>query len=190
MKRDLRSSIIDGHFCQVNQRAFTLSELLVTVLLVGILSSAALPNFFRQLQKTKQAEAANILTFLSTSVMGYMDEFGRAPTTWEELSEISTVMTPSGPVTSASGKLSCEITIQSGNYTIYRTNGKTTFTKCSAITSDIFIFEAVPTSTNQTAASFNAISCVDSELGISDLKLGNKNASGAVDKTHLIKACQ
>ena len=171
-------------------KGFTLSEMMITVVIMGILMSIALPSFFRQLQKTKQAEAANILTFLSTSVMGYMDEFGRAPTTWEELSEISTVMTPSGPVTSTSGKLSCEITIQSGNYTIYRTNGKTTFTKCSAITSDIFIFEAVPTSTNQTAASFNAISCVDSELGISDLKLGNKDASGAVDKTHLIKACQ
>lgn len=171
-------------------KGFTLSEMMITIVIMGILMSIALPSFFRQLQKTKQSEVANILTFLSTSVMGYMDEFGRAPTTWEELNEISTVMTPSGPVTSASGKLSCEITIQSGNYTIYRTNGKTTFTKCSAITSDTFIFEAVPTSTNQTAASFNAISCVDSELGISDLKLGNKDSSSAVDKTHLINACQ
>ena len=171
-------------------KGFTLTETMITVAIIGILMSISLPSYFRQVQKTKQGEAANILTFLSTSVMGYVDEFGTTPTTWEELSEISTVMTPSGPVTSASGKLSCEITIQSGNYTIYRTNGKTTFTKCSAITSDTFIFEAVPTSTNQTAASFNAISCVDSELGISDLKLGNKDASGAVDKTHLIKACQ
>ena len=174
---------------QTNKSGFTLIEVLIAVGLVGILSSISIPSFFRQFQKTKQAEAANILTFLSTSVMSYVDEFGITPTTWEELSEISTVMTPSGPVTNASGKLTCGITIQSGNYTVHRTNGKTNFTKCSDITSDTFIFEAVPTSTNKAAASFNAISCVNSELGISDLKLGNKDNPGAVDKTHLINAC-
>ena len=175
---------IDSH------QAFTITELLITITIISILSSIALPSYFRQLQKTKQGEAANILTFLSTSVMGYVDEFGTTPTTWEELSEISTVMTPSGPVTSASGKLSCEITIQSGDYTIHRTNGGPDFTKCSPITSDTFIFEAVPTSQNQGAAAFNVISCVDSKLGVSDLKLGKKDASGAVDKTNLIGICQ
>jgi len=105
------------------KNGFTLTEALITTVKIRILSSIALPSYFRQLQKTKQGEAANILTFFSTSVMGYVDEFGTTPTTWEELSEISTVMTPSGPVTSASGELSCEITIQSGDYTIHRTNG-------------------------------------------------------------------
>lgn len=169
---------------------YSLSELLITVAIISILCSIAVPGYFRQLQKTKQGEAANILTFLSTSVMGYVDEFGTTPTTWEELSEISTVMTPSGPVTSTSGKLTCGITIQSGDYTIHRTNGATDFTKCSPITSDTFIFEAVPTSQNQGAAAFNVISCVDSKLGVSDLKLGSKDASGAVDKTNLISICQ
>ena len=171
-------------------QGLTITELLITIVLIGILSSIALPSYFRQLQKTKQGEAANILTFLSTSVMGYVDEFGTTPTTWEELSEISTVMTPSGPVTSASGKLTCEITIQSGDYTIHRTNGDPNFIKCSPITSDTFIFEAVPTSQNQGAAAFNVISCVDSKLGVSDLKLGSKDASSAVDKTNLISICQ
>ena len=175
---------IDSH------QAFTITELLITITIISILSSIALPSYFRQLQKTKQGEAANILTFLSTSVMGYVDEFGTTPTTWEELSEISTVMTPSGPVTSASGKLSCGITIQSGDYSIHRTNGDPNFIKCSPITSDTFIFEAVPTSQNQGAAAFNVISCVDSKLGVSDLKLGSKDASGAVDKTNLISICQ
>ena len=168
----------------------TITELLVTTALIAILSSISLPSYFRQLQKTKQGEAANILTFLSTSVMGYVDEFGTTPTTWEELSEISTVMTPSGPVTSSSGKLTCGITIQSGDYTIHRTNGDPNFIKCSPITSDTFIFEAVPTSQNQGAAGFNVISCVDSKLGVSDLKLGSKDTSGAVDKTNLISICQ
>lgn len=171
-------------------KGFTLTETMITVAIIGILASIALPSYFRQLQKTKQREAANILTFLSTSVMGYVDEFGTTPETWEELSEISTVMTPFGPVTSASGKLTCEITIQSGDYTIHRTNGDPNFIKCSPITSDTFIFEAVPTSQNQGAAAFNVISCVDSKLGVSDLKLGSKNASGAVDKDNLISICR
>ena len=173
-----------------NSKGFTLTETMITVAIIGILMSISVPSYFRQVQKTKQGEAANILTFLSTSVMGYVDEFGTTPTTWEELSEISTVMTPSGPVTSASGKLTCEITIQSGDYTIHRTNGDPNFIKCSPITSNTFIFEAVPTSQNQGAAAFNVISCVDSKLGVSDLKLGSKDASGAVDKTNLISICQ
>ena len=82
---------------QTNKSGFTLIEVLIAVGLIGILSSISIPSFFRQFQKTKQAEAANILTFLSTSVMSYVDEFGITPTTWEELSEISTVMTPSLP---------------------------------------------------------------------------------------------
>jgi type IV pilus assembly protein PilA len=171
-------------------QGLTIVELLITTVLIGILSSISLPSYFRQLQKTKQGEAANILTFLSTSVMGYVDEFGTTPETWEELSEISTVMTPSGPVTNSSGKLTCGITIQSGDYTIHRTNGDPNFIKCSPITSDTFIFEAVPTSQNQGAAAFNVISCVDSKLGVSDLKLGSKDASGAVDKNNLISICQ
>ena len=175
---------------KVADQGLTITELLITIVLIGILSSISLPSYFRQLQKTKQGEAANILTFLSTSVMGYVDEFGTTPTTWEELSEISTLMTPSGPVTNSSGKLTCEITIQSGDYTIHRTNGDPDFIKCSPITSDTFIFAAVPTSQNQGAAAFNVISCVDSKLGVSDLKLGSKDASGAVDKTNLISICQ
>jgi prepilin-type N-terminal cleavage/methylation domain-containing protein len=38
---------------KIIKNGFTLTEALITIVIIGILSSIALPNYFRQLQKNK-----------------------------------------------------------------------------------------------------------------------------------------
>ncbi len=44
------------------ENGFTLSEVMITVVIVGILSAIALPNYFNQVQRTKQNEAVATLS--------------------------------------------------------------------------------------------------------------------------------
>ena len=111
-------------------KGFTLSEMMVTVGVVGILSAAAIPNFIRQLQKTHQNEAAAAVAQIQSTIVAYTDEYGVEPSTWSDLSEISAVMTSTGPAGAAEGDMDEPITLISGKYTLTRSLGETgtTFT--------------------------------------------------------------
>ena len=50
-------------------KAFTLTELLISIVILGVLSSIAIPRFFGQLQRTCQDEAANNLNLLANSAI-------------------------------------------------------------------------------------------------------------------------
>ena len=45
-----------------NQYAFTLIEILITVIIIGVLASIALPNFYIAVEKVKSAEGVSLLT--------------------------------------------------------------------------------------------------------------------------------
>lgn len=53
---------------------FTLLELLVVVIIVGILASVAIPQFSRMTNKSRRAEARNILAAMMTAELVYYQE--------------------------------------------------------------------------------------------------------------------
>jgi type IV pilus assembly protein PilA len=63
----------------VRKAGFTLTELMATVAIVGILSTVALPNYLRSVNKARQAEVANQISQLSISIQGFREEFLRNP---------------------------------------------------------------------------------------------------------------
>ena len=81
---------------KIRSLGFSLSELLATVSIVGILSSIALPNYFEQVQRTRQNEAASTISQIQTTIASYADEFGVLPDSWAELNDTSAVMTDDG----------------------------------------------------------------------------------------------
>ena len=75
---------------------FTLPEMMVTVAIIGILSSIAIPSYVSQTCKSKSAEAIASIGSLQTIIAAYIDETGVYPTEWDDLNSISAIMSAEG----------------------------------------------------------------------------------------------
>jgi len=148
------------------QNGFTFIELLVSVLILGILSSVALPNYTQSVCKSKQAEAISELTMLQTASISYSDEFGIAPTSWEQINTIMPVQTLTGSgnnKTTATGNLSSAQTLRSNQYSLSGSSSGT-----------IINFEVQPI---KGCINYDAKACVNTQNGMSDITKGDSNSS-------------
>ena len=59
---------------EMDQKGFTLIELMIVVAIIGILAAIAIPNFMRYQAKTRQSEAKANLTGIYTSEISYRAE--------------------------------------------------------------------------------------------------------------------
>lgn len=59
------------HFNGTRQRGFTLLELLVVVIILGVLGAMTLPNLFSQIGKAREAEAKQILSAIGQAQQSY-----------------------------------------------------------------------------------------------------------------------
>ena len=69
------------------EEGFTLVELIVVVMMIGILSSIAIPQFMTAADKAKQKEATGIVAALVKGATAYQTEYGDLPVDAEALSE-------------------------------------------------------------------------------------------------------
>ena len=133
---------------------------------MGILSSIALPNYTQSVCKSKQAEAINELTMLQTASTSYADEYGVAPTSWEQINAIMPVQTLAGSEkekTTASGNLSSEQTLRSNQYSLSGSSNGTTIN-----------FQVEPI---QGCVNYDAKACVNTQNGMSDITKGDSKSS-------------
>ena len=70
-----------------DEEGFTLVELIVVVMMIGILSSIAIPQFMTAADKAKQKEATGIVAALVKASTAYQTEYGSLPTNAGELEE-------------------------------------------------------------------------------------------------------
>ena len=66
---------------------FTLVELIVVVMMIGILSSIAIPQFMSAADKAKQKEASAIVASMVKAATAYNTEYGALPKDMAEMSE-------------------------------------------------------------------------------------------------------
>jgi type IV pilus assembly protein PilA len=140
---------------------FTLSEIMVTIVIVGILSSVALPNYVNQVNRSRQNEAASTISQIQTTIASYADEFGVLPESWAELNETSAVMTDNGPATSKNFQA---ITLAGGYYNVVISNTDNLFTI---------------TATREDEPNLNIIACVNLTNGASGFNQGTKTAAAS-----------
>ena len=138
---------------------FTLSEVMITTVIVGILSSVALPNYLNQVNRTRQNEASSIVSRIQTTIATYADEFGVLPTSWAELNDTSAVMTDDGPATKENFE---SITLAGSCYGVEISNADNLFTI---------------TATCKEEPNLDIIACVNLTNGASDINQGTKKSS-------------
>ena len=175
---------------------FSLVELIVTVAIIGILGSVAFPQYFNQVQKTRQNETATHLSQLQVTIAAFVDEMGLLPESWADLNKITPLMTPSGP---ASQKDFEWITLASA------TCGKTAKSESSSgekgaekkandastkdeincyeanITENDQLYTLEARSKNPDASTYNVVACLDLRNGSSDLRKGTHSAVASIN---------
>ncbi len=70
---------------KINERGFTLLELLIVVIIVGILAAVAIPQFTNATDKAREAEARAIIDSVLTAETAYYQERGTFTTVLSEL---------------------------------------------------------------------------------------------------------
>lgn len=143
---------------RLHDKGFTLHELMITVSIVGILSTLALPNYLNQINRTRQNEAASTISQIQTTIASYADEFGVLPSSWAELNETSAVMTDEGPATSNNFQA---ITLAGGYYDVAINNTDNLFTI---------------TATRDDEPKLNIVACVNLTNGASGINKGPASA--------------
>lgn len=149
----------------INSSGFSLTELLIAIVIVGILSAVAMPNYFNQVQRSRQSQVVAFIEQMMIRVSAYKDETGANPTLWSELNEVSAIMTDNG-VANGAIDITSAIGLPGGNYTLKRSNG-------NANTNNLYEFIAEDANNPE----YSVIACIDLDNGASDLKIGTNNSA-------------
>lgn len=70
---------------QTNQSGFTLIEILIVVMIIGLIASLVAPDLFRQFERSKEEIARAQVEMLSSSVQAFALDIGRHPNSLDEL---------------------------------------------------------------------------------------------------------
>ena len=91
-----------------NDEGFTLVELIVVVMMIGILSSIAIPQFMTAADKAKQKEATGIVAGLVKGATAYQTEYGVLPLDADDLSEYAKFQECNAPEVETRGGAACK----------------------------------------------------------------------------------
>jgi len=80
-----------------SEDGFTLVELIVVVMMIGVLSSIAIPQFMTAADKAKQKEATGIVSALIKAATAFQTEYGSLPEYHIDLSEFAKFQKCSDP---------------------------------------------------------------------------------------------
>ena len=146
-----------------SQKGFTLTELVIAVGIAGVISTTAIPQYYKQLVRTRQNECSAVMSQVLTSTMGFNDEFGEQPRSWADLNAMAAIMKESG----TAGKDNDFELIHLSNHHYSLSAEK------PEIGDSIFEFECVPR--KKINEDFNVVGCLNLTNGASEINKGREN---------------
>ena len=146
------------HYFNWRKDGFTLTELLVAVGIVGILSSIALPNYSRSIQKARQADAANQISMIQNTIQSYREEYLDLPSGWDDLAKITPIPDCGGIAKGDEG------------FTDINTSNGCHYTLSLEKNNPVITISA---EANNGKVEWNIEACINTEVGYSDLQKGN-----------------
>ena len=159
----ITKSLSKSKYCSDSEtNGISLTELLVAMAILGILSSIALPNYMNQMRRTRQREAETIVSQVMIQVAAHSDEYGVNAQGWDNLDDITAVMTDTG---TASGTTFSTITLPGGNYSL----------DIKGPAGNDYIVTATPTDTN--SSTFNVLGCINVSTGASNIQAGDSTTA-------------
>ena len=91
----------------MKNKGFTLIELLIVVLIIGILSAVALPQYSRSIEKSRATEAMQNIKAINEAIYAYSAERNSCPTKFQKL------------LVDITGEKTADDTITAKNFTYY-----------------------------------------------------------------------
>ena len=154
---------------------FSLTEVIAATVIIGIMSSIALPNYLNHLTRTRQSEASSSITQLQNAIVAFADENGIYPTSWKDLNEVAAIMTPSGITTQNDFK---KMTLASSGCESKGQNNCYTVEAIHTNQDSLYTLSALPVNAN--LKNYNVIACLDLRLGSSDFKKGGPSGAAEI----------
>ena len=111
----------------MNKKGFTLIELLVVVLIIGILSAVALPQYYLAVDKARYSTLMSVVKAIKNAQELFYLENERYALTWEELGEDSI---PAGAIITNSDAKFKKFTVSLGGLyvpCVWASNGKNSY---------------------------------------------------------------
>lgn len=136
---------------------FSLSELLVVISIIGILSAVAIPSYVSQLCRSDSAIAIATIGSIQSIMAAYADETGSLAENWDELNSLSAIMSSEGQAT---GSFEDPILLPGGIWEISINSSNNPTYNISAERTD-------------GCPNRDIKACLDVSTGASDLKQGN-----------------
>ena len=174
----------------MKESGFSLSELLIAISIIGILSAVALPNYTRSICKTKQSEIIGELSMIQSAIITYTDERGALPENWDDISEIRAISTTlNNKKTFASGTLDLTNlqTVRNENYQLCAEAKKKQITfdatsdECNGTDSSFINTINILAAPKEQCPNFDVQACINTQTGVTDLEKGNGSIAASTN---------